>query len=87
MAAVQNATDGTNGNDYRFFRFTLENSATTKAQLPFGGVQKTYSTDGVTFTDTDTEAAPFQLFLDTSGEFTVSGGGLKNQNTTSGGVQ
>lgn len=86
--AVQNASDGTNGNDYRSFKFTLENSAATKAQLPFGGITTTYSTDGTTFTDTDTEAAAFQIFLDTSGEFTVSAsGGLKNLNSTSGGVQ
>lgn len=75
VAAVQNASDGSGGNDFRLYQFTVENDANSKAQLPFGGLAFTYSTDGTTFTDTDTKVIPFQLHLDSTTPFTASTSG------------
>lgn len=86
VMAIPNGVDGSASNEWRLYRLTLENSASTKAQLPFGGIAKTYSTDGVTFADTDTEAPPFQLFLDSTGEFTVSSGSATARSLISGDI-
>lgn len=47
---------------------TIENSAGSKALTLFGSTQKTYY-DGATWTETDTDYAPFGLILDTDTPF------------------
>lgn len=79
---------GDSSNNLRLTVYTVENSAGSKALMPFGACVKTYTTDGTTFTDTDTALTPWLIQLDTAGEFTVSAaGGVKGQNQTSGGAQ
>lgn len=88
LVGTGDATAGSAANAWRFDRFVVENDANSKAQLPFGSLQMTYSTDGTNFTQTATDAIPFMLWLDDSGEFSVpAAGGIKNQNLVSGGAQ
>lgn len=66
---------GDASNNLRQTLFTLENSAGSKGLTQFGALTKTYTTDGTTFTDTDTGIIPWAIQLDTAGEFTVSAAG------------
>jgi hypothetical protein len=61
--------------------YVIENSAASKALLPFGGIQKTYY-DGSSWAQTDTEAPAFWMTGNTSGEF-LSQGGLTARNRLS----
>lgn len=64
----------TSSNRYDTYLYTVDNTAASKALMPFGS-QFTYSTDGgSTFAETDTLFLPFSLIL-SSTPFTVSGGG------------
>lgn len=78
--------DGGSGNAMRMYYEQIENSASSRGLMPFGGWMLTSSTDGTTFTDTNTSVPQMYFSLDTNGEFTVSGG-LKGINTASGGAQ
>lgn len=78
---------GSSSNEFRSYLYTIENSAGSKALMPFGACVKTYTTDGTTFTDTDTGIIPWGIQLDTAGEFTVSAsGGIMRQPGLGGGI-
>lgn len=66
---------GDTSNAYLSTTYTIDNTAASKALYSLGGVgfQKTLSTDGITFAETDTSLFPFALILDTNGEFTATG--------------
>lgn len=80
--AVQNGSDGSSGNDYRLYGFTLDNDANSKAQMPFGALSANYLNS--TWTATSTFIIPFQLWLDDSGEFTVPASGHPASRTQGG---
>lgn len=68
----------TSSNTFTLDNYTIENDANSKALFPFGGVQFTRlsDSDGVTWTDTDTQFPPFGIIFDTlGGEFAAGGGG------------
>lgn len=65
----------TSSNRYNTYEYTIKNDAASKALMPFGNAQETYTTDGTTFSNTATALIPFALILDNGSEFTVSGGG------------
>lgn len=76
LTAVMGETtqSDTSANAYSTAEFTIQNTAASKALLPFGGIKKARF-DGTTWTYTDTSAVPFGLILDTDGEFGAGGGG------------
>lgn len=63
-----------NSNRYDSIAFTIDNTAASKALTPFGATTFAYTTDGATFTDTDTAMMAFGLNLDPVTPYTVSGG-------------
>jgi hypothetical protein len=55
--------------------YTWDSDSNSLTLTPFAGTAgKTYTTDGVTFTDTNTGVHPFTMLLDTDGEFLGQGG-------------
>lgn len=84
---------GTTGSDANTLRYnssiyTIQNLASSKSLMPFGNMQRTYSSDGTTFTETDTEIMPIGWLLNNGSEFTVSaGGGLLVPGGFRGGMQ
>lgn len=72
VACDSAADDGTHC--YQHPEFTIDDTAASKALMPWGA-KRTVSTDsGASFTDTDTVMVPFGLILDTDGEFAPAGG-------------
>lgn len=61
------------GNSFIMRWYGIENDANSKALMPWS-MQMTYTTDGVTFVDTDTTVLPMGIILDTDGEFASAGG-------------
>lgn len=51
------------------YGFTVDNNAPSKALMPFGSQVLTYTTDGITFTDDDTQGVPCGFLLDAGNEF------------------
>jgi hypothetical protein len=80
VVAGHHGAGGDTSNAYRTYVYTIDNTAGSKALLCYAaaGCAKTLTTDGITFTDTDTETTAFGLLLDTTGEFTptVASGGV-----------
>lgn len=72
---VLGAVSGGDSSNYaRSFYMTFQNVAASTDLLPFNGTMKqTYSTDGVTFTETDARALPYQLLLDSEDNFASTG--------------
>ena len=62
---------GDSSNFHRTFKYTIDNDADSRALMPFEAF-KTYTTDGTTFSNTNTEILPFVLVLDRSNEFIQS---------------
>ena len=76
MAEETNSDANTNA--FSTIEFTIQNTAASKALMPFGGMKKARF-DGTTWTLTDTSIIPFALILDTDGEFAGGGGGPVGQ--------
>lgn len=59
-----------NTNRYNSTIFSIQNLASSKSLMPLG-MKRTYSSDGTTFTNTDTEIVPIGLVLENGSETTV----------------
>jgi hypothetical protein len=74
MAETTQADSSSNA--YQLKNMTVDNNANSVAQMPFGGIQGTYSTDGGSnWSDSSTVIYPFALTLDPAAPFAGSGGG------------
>jgi hypothetical protein len=62
---------GDSSNYHRTFKFTIDDDPDSRALMPFDAY-KTYTTDGTTFTNTNTEILPFVIVLDRSNELNQS---------------
>lgn len=72
LSETSNADDSSKA--FRFYSYTIENDANSKALMPFNGTLKqTYTTDStanpVVFSDTDTLVPPVLLLLDSEGPY------------------
>jgi hypothetical protein len=71
VVTAESSQSDASGNNYRGqYVYTVENSATSKALMPWGGCVQTYSTDGgANFTETDTKCPVFSFVLDATSPF------------------
>lgn len=66
---------GDSSNYYTTGRYYIDNTDASRALQAFGTAHSTYTTDGTTFTDTNTRTFPFILLLDTGDEYEITAGG------------
>ncbi len=73
VVLAESTQSDASGNGYNTTEYTIENSASSRALLPFTA-QRTYY-DGSSWSDTDTVLVPWGLVLETDTEFAASAGG------------
>jgi hypothetical protein len=89
ITASDDAADSS-GNAYTLSEHTIDTDANSLALLPFGGsYQKTITTDGTNFTETNSLLYSMGLILDSDGEFAApaAGGGLLLNSGMQGGLR
>jgi len=72
VSLAETTNSDASGNRFNVTKYLVENDATSKSLLPFGGFVQTYF-DGSSWTDTDTETVSCGIIIDDGGEFSAYG--------------